>query len=731
MAREIPKEKADYIAANRDKTVSLLVKETGLKKRDIRKVLESLRGPGYQAAASSGILPSWKITLLFALVAGAAAVLSYFNALNASFHLDDVHVIRENPAVRSLSNIPGYFTQNTPTARGGEYYRPLLFVTYAWDFAIGAENDTVPYHVTSMVFHAGVGFMLAIIAYLLLGLLTARIPVYGPGKAAFAALAGALFTAHPLLTEAVTYLSGRSEVVVSFFILAALAAAILSDVTGRRIWAVASAVAFAAALFSKEYGFIFLPAYILIFFIFIRPSVGGRIPFGKLAVYAAILVAAVLIYMDFRAQAKVMPSSYTWDRYLGAQLTVVPVYLERMAAPLPSLLSFDYDNGIFTAAASAEKIVCGFLLFGLVVFSIWLLRRMPFAGFGLIFIFLALAPTSSVFPIEDVIFERRTYLAAAGFILVLLDVSIRLLASAFGRKWGVPVAATVLASLSIIYAAGSHARNYAYATEESLILDTIAKSPTAARQILNLGNIYYKQGMETRGKAGTARAAAQEKKVDWAEVTRLEKESADYFNKALDMFRKVEKLRPDERVYYAIGNTYTRLGEFYKAEDALNTSLDIFPNSVLRDGKKLKLYDDGAYSMGIMFFEKAMTHFVNGVPPKRNHDQGIKAENALNSAVLWFDNTVWMYEHCEAINTKENYRKSYFFLGECYYHIWRIHRAAQSEGDTTDYIGMALQAYKKAHDIAAGFGFMQDAAVFENRARQVYSEAVNKGYRNK
>ena len=63
MAHEIPKDKRDYIAANRDKPVSILVKETGLKKRDVRAVLVVNlvdRDAGVQVFCSGYLIVVWR-----------------------------------------------------------------------------------------------------------------------------------------------------------------------------------------------------------------------------------------------------------------------------------------------------------------------------------------------------------------------------------------------------------------------------------------------------------------------------------------------------------------------------------------------------------------------------------------------------------------------------------------------------------------------------------------------
>ena len=60
-------------------------------------------------------------------------------------------------------------------------------------------------------------------------------------------------------------------------------------------------------------------------------------------------------------------------------------------------------------------------------------------------------------------------------------------------------------------------------------------------------------------------------------------------------------------------------------------------------------------------------------------------------------------------------------MGECYYLRWLILNNAPSPGET-DYIDSAVKAFLKARDIAGGFGFTNEAAEYERKARFVYDK---------
>ena len=136
----------------------------------------------------------------------------YWNAIDNAFHYDDIHSIVDNPSVRSLDNVPLFFTNlrtfSADVDRG--MFRPLLLVSYALNYAAG-EYDVAGYRLTNILLHAANACLLAWLTGL----------VY-PGRAA-ALIAALLFIVHPLATEPVNYISSRSESLAATFYLLTLA----------------------------------------------------------------------------------------------------------------------------------------------------------------------------------------------------------------------------------------------------------------------------------------------------------------------------------------------------------------------------------------------------------------------------------------------------------------------------------------------------------------------------
>jgi len=90
----------------------------------------------------------------FLLACAAAIVLiaaAYANSLDNTFHFDDGHVSESNLYLRSLANVPRFFTDaNTFSSHPqNATYRPLVTLSLALDYARGGL-DPRPYHVTQI-----------------------------------------------------------------------------------------------------------------------------------------------------------------------------------------------------------------------------------------------------------------------------------------------------------------------------------------------------------------------------------------------------------------------------------------------------------------------------------------------------------------------------------------------------------------------------------------------------
>lgn len=147
------------------------------------------------------------------ILIGILAVLGFsiytFNLKNPLFWDDDDWIIN-NVYVHDITwdNVKFWLTNNTLAGVGlkSNYYRPFLFFTFALNWII-SETKPLVWHLTSNLIHIANGLLVFSILHLL----------FRKKLAAF--LTALIFIIHPLQTEAVTYISGRGDLLVVFFML--------------------------------------------------------------------------------------------------------------------------------------------------------------------------------------------------------------------------------------------------------------------------------------------------------------------------------------------------------------------------------------------------------------------------------------------------------------------------------------------------------------------------------
>src|SRR5574337_732285 len=187
-----------------------------------------------------------KPVILLCSVLLLAFAVNAFYLRNDSFFGDDYNFIINNLYIRSLRNIPSFFTT---LAAGSSYrgtqvsYRPITTATFALNYYLGGF-DPLGYHIFNLLVH--------LFNIVMVFLIVRRI-----SRRDFLALAAALiFGLHPINSEVVHYINTRSSSFsVSFYLLSLYLYMLkLSSASkGKRALLLAgSLAAFAGAMFTKE-----------------------------------------------------------------------------------------------------------------------------------------------------------------------------------------------------------------------------------------------------------------------------------------------------------------------------------------------------------------------------------------------------------------------------------------------------------------------------------------------
>ena len=139
--------------------------------------------------------------------------IAYGNTTQNSFHFDDIPSILEKPWVRGLDKIPDFIFSLTQ--------RPLVILSFNINYAI-SEFEVWSYHIFNITLHLLVVFLVYRLGKLIQKSTTQSDTKVLNYLSDMPFLAACIFAIHPLNTQAVTYISGRSSIMATVFNLASI-----------------------------------------------------------------------------------------------------------------------------------------------------------------------------------------------------------------------------------------------------------------------------------------------------------------------------------------------------------------------------------------------------------------------------------------------------------------------------------------------------------------------------
>lgn len=364
------------------------------------------RPPARAQLSSPPVHRSGRMAALWVCLIMAVGVCAYWNSRTIPFLWDDYPAILTNQSIRHLWPLTGPLSPPLETPMAG---RPVANVSLAINYAIGGF-DVTGYHMVNIAIHVACALVLfGVVRRTLAGRrLSSR---FLPTADSTAALTVLVWMLHPLHTEAVDYVTQRTELMMAFFFLATSYCAIRArHAPGIPIrWESASVVACALGMASKA-TMVVAPLTVLLYdrvfeFSSMREAVKtrGRLYAGLAATW---VLLGALLWLSPRSTVG-EAEGVDWQMYLLNQADIVVQYLRLSVWPETLIL----DYGLPRRLAFWDVMPQAMLLLTLLVLTIVTLIRWPPVGFlGAVF-FITLAPTSSIVPIiTEVGAERRTYL---------------------------------------------------------------------------------------------------------------------------------------------------------------------------------------------------------------------------------------------------------------------------------------------------------------------------------
>jgi len=473
------------------------------------------------------IVSKKEVWLPIAILVIVGSFIYAFNLNNKLFWDDDDWIINNNFVhTVSWNNIKFWFSNDVLAGIGlkSNYYRPFLFFTFALNYVISGIKP-FSYHLFSNLIHIANG----VLVFLLLKRFDFGISRGRTLATVF--LTALIFTINPLQTEAVTYISGRGDVLVTFFILLALILfhrletipmLSIGGIQNLTLHRVLSLVFLTIALLNRETAIIF-PFLALAFYVsfiskdrFIKSIKRGLIatwPYFAVVIIYGILRLTILNFQDtlnFYSEQNL----YSENLYVR-MFTFLPILLEYLKLlVVPVGLHMERSATIYTSLFQWPVWAVGLGIIGLlfwlkylyknqiVVFRLWL--------FGILWFFIALGPVSGVTPINALMYEHWLYLPMVGFWLIVSFYLVKLLdyqGSTFLKIQGYrsrtsltlgELCRTLVIVALVVYlfffGYQSIQRNILWGNQVEFYKNILKYEPGSVRINNNLGNQYFNQG---------------------------------------------------------------------------------------------------------------------------------------------------------------------------------------------------------------------------------------------
>ena len=482
--------------------------------------------------------------------------LVYFRSLSFGYtYLDDHVLILENLFfLRDPGNIVKTFTQEVfhILHSSAAYYRPMLTISFMFDSWISGASPFF-YHFTNVVIH--------IISSSLVYLLFVKLK-YSKWLALTFAL---IFSVHPVLSQAVSWIPGRNDSLLAVFFLAAMIFFISFLDTKEVKYQRWHLVFFALCMFTKESA-IFLPLIAVFYLLVVRKK--KLFAPAYINIYLGwILIGIVWFFLRSIALAK-SPVEYGLTTSLTSVYYNFPatlLYLGKVLFPINLTVLPTLIDSTLIYGGIALAIIVALLL-------VSKQKRIVYITLGLIWFFLLLLP-SFIRPSSEYVpdfIEHRIYLPIIGLFIVLAEID---WIKKLDFKKGIIIVGILLTTLSVL----TIKYTSVFKDKISFWLDAVENSSSHPLAHKNLGAMYYLDG-----------------DIDNAEV---------FFNSSLELNSNEFMIHNNlGLIYMNRGVAFEEAGEMEKAEEQYDKAQEEYK-------KELEInpyYDNAFYNWGLLYMQRGM-----------------------------------------------------------------------------------------------------------------------------
>jgi len=489
-----------------------------------------------------GLKPNWQALIFLAFLVFAV----YFNSLGNEFVSDDIQAIQKEKNIGNLF----FWIKN----------QPLNFFRYLFYFIIYRIDGLNPalFHLLGVLFHLGSVFII----YILITLLY---------TSSLALMVASLYAVHPILSEAVVWISGGVHNQYVFFVLLSFLFYLKARLQDKKKYYFASLLSFIPALFTSEKSAV-LPLIIVAFEFSennFQKTWKKTIPYFFLVASCA---AVVFLGGFFQRRVDILSTQYFKSRGLYNPLEQIPTALGSYLGLIfwPDKLSLYHSEMSFT---TGQFLINLFITLGLFASLIYTFFHKNYRRifFWLSFFVISLLPMLTPFKVAWIVAERYVYLGALG-IFVVIAFALQELGERLADK---RIGYGILGVLLILLSARTITRNKDWKNHDALWLAAARTSPSSPQNHNNLGDLY--------GKRGDLKRAVEE-------------------------FKKAIELRPGYAdAYHNLANVYQEMGKIEEAIENYQKAIEYQP-LLWQSHQNLAViyYEQGQYELALQALEAAV-----------------------------------------------------------------------------------------------------------------------------
>ncbi len=618
----------------------------------------------------SGKIPFAENFRLQALVIFLFAFALYANTLGHQYALDDDLMIRDNKYTKQgFSGIGKILTTDALAGVFGEQnllqggrYRPLSQVCFAVEHELFGMNPFVGHLINVLLY--------GLLCVLLFHVLRKIFADYTSSKwyMSLPFLVTALFTVHPLHTEAVANIKGRDEIMSLIGSLGAMWFALKFIETKKPLHLLWLAVIFILALLSKENAATFIAVIPLTMYFFSEAKrkdylLITAMLLSAFAVYALIRYNALGYFMNSYEETEIFNNPFAEaspaQKYATIMYTWI-VYLKLLFVPYP--LTHDYyPYQIPLVEWSNFLVILSIAVYAaLAVFAIIKIKQKSVIAYAILFFAITFSIQSNLLlNIGTFMNERFMFVSLIGFCLVValffrwLSGEGKTNRQSFAQPAGY-VFVFIIAAFSVM----TFARNTAWKDSETLFLTDVKTSVNSAR-------CNYIAGFTLLGKA--------RHEPDTIKQSELYLESAMYLERGLKIYAKnTSALGNLGEVYIALKKYDAAITMYMKVLELIPDDQGTIANLRLIAG----LYErDKKFNEAIQLLK--MLAVKTKIDPADYNKVGEifgRSMNQLDSAEIYFEKSLKRYQdYAPALENmglvqglRGNYAKSLEYLLKAY-----------------------------------------------------------------